>query len=295
MRLTLCIALSLLACAALPVAAADAIAGAPVQYAALGDSYSSGEGNGPFDGPCHRALQQDSAYPRMLPSLVGYLAAPAFHACTSATIADVWQRPQPRRGAQGIQVQYLDASTELVTLTIGGNDLGFSSIVKRCLLPGDCSDGDFAERIEAGLGTIQAELTDVYQRVRARMDPDGFLVVGGYPHLFRSGREADCKRFISSGEAAWINSLVDRGNSRIAAAVRATRQGSGNVAYVAVDERFAGHELCTEDAWLYGIKLTLGDGLIKGSYHPTKSGQRAYAAAFAAFLRRPAIRAALTG
>jgi lysophospholipase L1-like esterase len=293
MKLTLCVALSLVACAALPVGAVAAV-GTPVQYAALGDSYSSGEGNRPFDGPCHRAQQADSAYPRMLPSLVGYLAAPAFHACTGARIADIWQRPQPRRGSQAIQIQYLDASTDLVTLTIGGNDLRFSSIVKHCLLPGDCSDGGFAERIEAGLGTIQAELENLYRRIRVRMDPGGYLVVAGYPHLFRSGPEADCKRFISSGEAAWINSLVDRGNARIAAAVRAARQDSGNVAYVAVDERFAGHELCTEDAWLYGIKIVLGDGLIKGSYHPTKSGQRAYAAAFAAFLRRPAIRAVLT-
>ena len=264
------------------------------QYVALGDSYSSGEGNGPFDGPCHRARQADSAYPRMLPGMIGYLAMPTFQACTSATIVDVWKRPQPNRRGQGIQIQHVSASTDLVTLTIGGNDLGFSSIVKRCLLPGNCSDGDFSKRIEAGLGTIQAELADVYRRIRERMDPDGYLVVGGYPHLFTSASKADCKRFISSGEAAWINSLVDRGNTRIAAAVRATRQASGNVAYVAVDERFSGHELCTEDQWLYGIKLVLGDGLIKGSYHPTKSGQRAYAEAFAAFLRRPAIRGALT-
>lgn len=291
MRLALCTVLAVVACAC-PVLAKAAIPQA--QYVALGDSYSSGEGNGPFDGPCHRARQADSAYPRMLPGMVAYLTEPAFHACTGATIADVWRRPQPKRGPQGVQIQQVDASTDLVTLTIGGNDLGFSSIVKRCLLPGDCSDGGFADRIEAGLGTIQAELTEAYLRIRARMDPDGYLVVAGYPHLFRSGPEADCKRFISSREAAWINSLVDRGNSRIAGAVRATRQASGNVAYVAVDERFAGHELCTGDQWLYGIKLVLGDGLIKGSYHPTKSGQRAYAEAFAAFLRRPPVRDALT-
>ncbi|HZO05190.1 MAG TPA: hypothetical protein VFB52_02305, partial [Solirubrobacterales bacterium] len=75
---------------------------------------------------------------------------------------------------------------------------------------------------------------------------------------------------------------------------RAARRQRGNVSYVDVTERFAGHGLCGEDPWLYGIKLAASDGLIKGSYHPRRSGQQAYAAAFATLLRQPAIRAALT-
>ena len=279
-------------CASLASAAAAAPV-TPVPYVALGDSFSSGEGNGPFDGKCHRAQRADSAYPRLLPELVGYLAAPQFQACTGATIADVWQRPQPRRGSQLIQLEYLSPATRLVTLTIGGNDLGFEEIVKRCLLPGDCSKSKLADKVSAGLQTIKASLTAVYTRVRDRMDPDGQLVVAGYPHLFISGPKAGCKLFISSGEAAWMNSLVNRGNTRITEAVRAARTLRGNVSYVDVTERFAGHGLCSEDPWLYGVNLAASDGLIKGSYHPRRSGQQAYAAAFAAFLRTAAIRTAL--
>jgi hypothetical protein len=291
LKKALCAIAVLIACVlSLPAASA----GAPVSYVALGDSFSSGEGNGPFDGPCHRAQRSDTAYPRMLPGLVGYLAPPSFHACTGARIADLWLHPQPKRGGQRIQLEYLDASTRLVTLTVGGNDLGFEEIVKRCLLPGDCSRSKLAERVEAGLQTIKASLTAVYLRVRDRMDPDGQLVVAGYPYLFISGPEADCKLFISSREAAWMNSLVNRGNTRIAEAVRTARAQRGNVSYVDVTERFAGHGLCGEDPWLYGIKLAASDGLIKGSYHPRRSGQQAYAAAFASFLRQPTIRTELT-
>jgi lysophospholipase L1-like esterase len=285
-------AVALIACV-VPATAMAAVT--PVRYVALGDSYSSGEGNEPFDGPCHRALGADSAYPRMLPGMVDYLPTPFFRACTGATIADVSQRPQPRRGSQDVQLEYVNSSTDLVTLTIGGNDLGFASIVVRCLLPGDCSHGDFAARIEAGFAPIRPRLADTYRRVRARMDPDGYLVVGGYPRLFRLGPKSDCKSFISSREAAWIDSLVDRGNALIATATRDARYSSGNVAYVNVASHVTGHELCSDDPWLYGIKVALEGGLIKGSYHPTKSGQRAFAAAFAAFLQRPTIRAALTG
>ena len=278
------------------LAPAGAAAALPeVPYVALGDSYSSGEGNDPFDGKCHRAQRDDSAYPRMLPALVGYVSPPRFHACTGATIADVWQRPQPRRGDQRIQLEYLSPSTRLVTMTIGGNDLGFAEIVVKCLLPTDCTRSKLADRVEAGMRTIKAELVDLYARIRQRMDPDGLLVVAGYPRLFVPGPDADCKPFISAREAAWMNSLVRRGNGRIAEATRAARRQSGNVSYVDVSERFSGHELCAEEPWLYGIKLAAADGLVKGSYHPRRSGQQAYAASFATFLRQPAIRAALSG
>ncbi len=282
-----------LLCALLALAS-PALATEPVSYVALGDSFSSGEGNRPFDGPCHRALGGDSAYPRMLPDLVGYVAEPSFHACTGAAIDDVWLHPQAKRGSQRIQLDYLDASTRLVTLTIGGNDLGFADIVKQCLLPGNCSNWKLADRVEAGLGTIKARLVDVYTRVRNRMDADGQLLVAGYPRLFVF-EDADCKLFISDTEAEWMNSLVVRGNRRIAEATRAARRQTGNVSYVDVTERFAGHELCSEDPWLYGINPSPDEGLIKGSYHPRRSGQAAYAAAFATLLRSPAIRAALTG
>lgn len=266
-----------------------------VHYVALGDSYSSGEGNGPFDGDCHRARSRDSAYPRILPHLVHYLGPPEFHACTGAVTADVIARAQPHRTAQRKQVDYLDDSSRLATLTIGGNDLGFSSIIVHCLLPTDCVHSSFAESVNENLATIQPKLARTYEIVRESMDPDGLLVVAGYPHLFVPGPAADCQPFISVAEAAWINSLVDAGNARIAAAVRAARRADGNVLYVGVVDDFAGHELCTAIPWLHGIKASFQEGLnlFKGSYHPTPRGQGAYATAIAALLHKPTIRATL--
>jgi lysophospholipase L1-like esterase len=290
----LCALVALIACAAF--VAAPAGASAPrVSYVALGDSYSAGEGNGPFDGNCHRAERSDSAYPRMLPGLVDYISAPSFHACTGAVTADVWRRQQPKRNAQRVQTTYVNHSTRLVTLTIGGNDLRFSSIVAECLLPTDCTESDLADEVRADLATIGPKLINAYEQVRERMDPGGYLVVAGYPHIFASGPNSDCKPFISAHEAAWIDSLIDSGNATIAAAVQSARQASGNVSYVDVTGDFAGHELCTEDQWLYGLHPDFDEGptLIKGSYHPTRAGQRGYANAFAAFFRRPEIRTAI--
>jgi hypothetical protein len=279
---------------------APAAAGAsihPVPYTALGDSYSAGEGNGPFDGECHRAVRADSAYPRILPTLIGYISAPSFHACTGAVTADVWKRPQPHKQGQATQTDYLRRRDRLVTLTVGGNDLHFSEIIVECLLRLDCTESSLAREVDTDVTTIGPKLVNVYSQVRARMDPAGDLLVAGYPHLFSLGPDAGCNPLISPEESAWIDRLIDRGNARIAAAVKAARLRDGNVFYVNVTGNFAGHELCSPDPWLYSIKLSLEDGLkhlVQGSYHPTKSGQSAYAAAFAAFLRRPAVRSALT-
>jgi hypothetical protein len=285
--------LLLVACVA-PAGAAASVA--PVPYTALGDSYSAGEGNDPFDGSCHRAERADSAYPRILPSLVGYIGAANFHACTGAVTADIWKRPQPGRRGQATQTDYLSHSDRLVTLTVGGNDLHFASIIAECLFRFDCTESALAREVNTDLGTIGPKLVDVYARVRAAMNPAGYLVVASYPHLFTLGPDAGCNPLISPRESAWIDRLVDRGNAKIAAAVRAARVSNANVSYVDVTDEFAGHELCTDDPWLHGLKLSLHEGpnLAQGSYHPTRSGQRAYAAAIGAFLRRPGVRSALT-
>lgn len=279
---------------AMPANAAAKIATVP--YTALGDSYSAGEGNDPFDGSCHRALRSDSAYPRILPGLVGYVGVPNFHACTGAVSADVWGRPQPHKGSQSTQTDYVKHSDMLVSLTVGGNDLHFSSIVRECLLRFDCTKSALARQVNTELGSIGTKLVDAYTHVRADMSPKGYLVVAGYPHLFSLGNDAGCNPLISDEESAWVDRLVDRGNAKIAAAVRTARGSSGNVFYVDAASHFRGHELCTEDPWLHSLKLSFHEGpnLFQGSYHPTAKGQRAYAAAFAEFLSRPAVRSALT-
>ncbi len=272
---------------------------AAIPYTALGDSYSSGEGNAPFDGSCHRAQRDDSAYPRILPSLVDYVGAPNFHACTGAVTADIWERPQPHRRGQRPQTDYVSPTDRLVTITVGGNDLGFASVLKRCLLPDDCTTtklGNVVSKVNGRLSTIQAHLERVYTAIRAAMDRSGYLVVAGYPHIFTSGPNSDCMHFISNGEAAWVNGTVDRANAKIEAAVKSAQASSGNVFYVEVENEFAAHELCTDSPWLYGLAFSLHEGPnpFNGSYHPTVKGQRAYATAFAAFLNRPGVRSALT-
>ena len=103
--------------------AANASATAADHYVALGDSYSSGVGAGSYisaSGSCDRStnaysqLWVNSRHP------AGYVSV----ACSGATTQDVLNS----------QISALSSGTTLVSITIGGNDVGFSSVMKTCVL-----------------------------------------------------------------------------------------------------------------------------------------------------------------
>ena len=103
------------------------------RYIALGDSYSSGEGVLPFIWPtnsstnqCHRSY---GAYPQLLQNRTGVPPSVEFSACSGAQIRSfynsVWGEPPQIDSLTG-------APATLVTLGVGGNDIGFDRIVRTC-------------------------------------------------------------------------------------------------------------------------------------------------------------------
>ena len=101
------------------VASAAPTAASRVVYDALGDSYASGYGVPPY-AECGRS---QSAYAVQLDGRQR-LRLDDFVACAGATTTSL---------VTGGQLAALDADTDLVTLTIGGNDIGWSSAVAACL------------------------------------------------------------------------------------------------------------------------------------------------------------------
>ena len=54
-----------------------------------------------------------------------------FEACKGAQIGDVWAGSGGSTG----QIGAVGADTRAITLTIGGNDVGFAGIIKTCMMP----------------------------------------------------------------------------------------------------------------------------------------------------------------
>ena len=165
-----------------------------LNYVALGDSFSSGEGDAPFEpatdtaGPpenrCHRS---GNAYPRLLsgnPRLRWNLTN--FAACSGATstIALNEAKPGAINRDEGKQIDKLNAKTDIVTITMGGNDIGFAGFVLTCLLA-DCSKADMnREYFDAvdGLQESSNALQSLYEEIRGK-SPSAKVSVMGYPQL----------------------------------------------------------------------------------------------------------------
>ncbi|MFC9947735.1 SGNH/GDSL hydrolase family protein [Streptomyces pratensis] len=244
-----------LASAAVPASASStAAAAAGVHYVALGDSYASGTGADSYsDVACTRSR---NAYPALW-AAANDPASFTFAACGGAKIPDVL----------GDQVDGLDEDTTLVSLSIGGNDSGFASTMLSC----QYSTRSACERAlrtagEYVVNELPGELDSLYSAVRARA-PHAEVVIIGYPHLYKEG--GLCPGGLSAAKRSAVNEGSDLLNETIA-----DRAQAAGFAFADGRPAFAGHEICTSDAWISSTNV-----------HPTAEGhESAYLPAFGAAL-----------
>ncbi|GGU91516.1 lipase [Streptomyces filipinensis] len=176
---------ALVAASTTPAAAHSAGHGRGLGYVALGDSYTSGPGiPRQVDAGCARS---DHDYP----SLVAAQRQPTEFtdvSCAGATTAEMWRA----QGANEPQLDALGRGTGLVTVQIGGNDVGFGSIISTCArLAAQDPTGNPCERSyrasgydELALAVLRTapKVDRVLRAVHARA-PHARVVVVGYPDL----------------------------------------------------------------------------------------------------------------
>ena len=153
----------------------------------MGDSYSAGNGAGSYSGAagCYRSTKNYAQlYVNQVISKFGQNATLNNVACSGATWWDFFLsksgRP-PERDA-------VDSSYDLILLTMGGNDIGFSSIVSSCLVkmtmyPAKCDKYLSAAEALLSNGTERQNLTAVLSAVSNRSDARAKIVLLGYPYL----------------------------------------------------------------------------------------------------------------
>lgn len=239
-----------LAVASVLFAAAPAQA-ATTDYVALGDSYSSGLGAGDYvDTHCHTS---EHAYGYQVARHID--AKPSFQACAGAVTADVLDK----------QVEHLSKGTDLVTISIGGNDAGFADVIKQCNIPfTDCMDD--IERAEKFItGELPGRLDKVYDAIADRA-PNAHVIVVGYPRLFR-GDNCSVINSIDSDERAALNKTSD-----LLAHTIKERVADHGFTFIDVRPAFKQHEICDSEPWVNGLTYPILD-----SYHPNRDGQDAYA------------------
>lgn len=231
-------------------------------YVALGDSYAAGVGGGDRVDACWRSAD---GYPVLVAKALGVDLA--YQACLGAVVSDV------RAG----QLVALGIDTEQVSITIGGNDIGFVPVLVSAAEPSWFSDSDAAiDRALATLRTVlPGRLDGLYAELRDRA-PDARVACTAYPRLF-NGTDCNLATFFSSSEMTRLNAAADELATTIGAA--AARAG---FELVDVIEDFVGHAVCDRVEWLNGVNWP-----IEGSFHPSHDGHGAYARAVLAGLVAP--------
>lgn len=261
------------------------------KYVAMGDSFSSGEGNEPFENgtdtstdKCHRSTK---AYPRLLQYDTSFdLGSTAFVACSGAT---TWNVLNGQNG-EPPQVDALSSNTKVVTLTVGGNDIGFSEFAKKCLF-GSCAAAS-AEYQESWnrltditrSDYLPVKLDTLFASISSHLwiNPDVKVYVVGYPKLMthssweaRNQAIGTCGDF-DENEAIAAEAIVTKLNETIQAAV--TAYDDSRFVYVdpqAAESSFPGHELCRSGTYFNDVETGLSNQAYV--FHPNNAGHQAFA------------------
>lgn len=248
-------------------------------YVALGSSYAAGLGLGarvpgsPF--ACQRG---DKSYPRELAGILGLPLADM--TCSGATVAQVL------RGGQfflGPQIDAIGPNTRLVTISAGGNDVGYI---------GDLTAIAYRRRggvIGGSVGlfwggartvddrpfqALERDMRSTLMEVRERAPKARILVVTYSAILPPHGT---CDRIgISEKEAELMRQIADR----LSDVTRSAALESG-ASVIDLATLSVGHDACSEIPWVNGAQPEQG-----AAFHPTFAGTRAAAQIIAGALKQ---------
>jgi lysophospholipase L1-like esterase len=220
-------------------------------YVAQGDSFASGTGTREYyDSGCQRS---NHSYAKQLAAQQGM--ALSHVACSGARIPDV----------RANQLGALSATTDLVTISIGGNDAGFASVITQCAKPWPFTcTGNINNARNFINNTLPGQLDALYAEIETRA-PNAQVIVVGYPRMF-NGEECNFGARISPAEQSALNSVADLLATRISAVAIAH-----GFEFLDVRAPFNTHRVCDDVEWLNGLSNPIGE-----SYHPNRAGHDAF-------------------
>lgn len=176
---------------------------------------------------------------------------------------------------------------KVITIGIGGNDVGFGDFLKACLGPGTCDfakpDSEKAQQLARMIAQNKQRLTKTYKNVKEQ-SPEATVYVHGYP-VFVRGLGGNCgvnvrlddeERSFAENAIRYTNKVIE------SAAVEA------GVVYINIDDIFTGGRLCDEGA-KYVNGVTAGNDssfpvlnvcirkcIGNESFHPNQDGHQKY-------------------
>lgn len=275
-----------------------------LEYLAMGDSFASGQGAGNYregtDTERNRCHQSTLSYPYLFAK---YFESSASVACSGAKLNNVFSSSKTDIVDQLIgdiesteieknsakehslpgyvqQFEFINAKNpKNVTLSVGGNDIGFANIFGECASPmktdhiATCfaTYEDRYEIIQKVNGRIE-RLRGTYKEI-LKDDPERKLYVIGYPQIAAVDGECGVNIFLNREERRGAKDLIEYLNKIIKQAA-----DEAGAYYVDVSDAFAGHKLCethNSNVAVNGATLRFDQGKTieyTESYHPNQLG-----------------------
>jgi lysophospholipase L1-like esterase len=286
-------------------------------YLGLGDSYTSGEGAFDYlegtdsgENKCHVSV---NSYPLLLTRDLFNGSGGHSVACSGAVIRDVDSDSDDYRG----QVKNGSTYTELanskallditdsflpgyiaqqrfvrqyqpktITVSVGGNDIGFGDILQDCVEPHlslkphgqDCySSYESRQAILQLVDRAVPRWTALYKQLQAE-DPPARVYALGYPSIADSGGKCGLNVHLSKSELEFADALIAYLDSDIQQAAH-----SAGVDYIDISQALEGHRLCEASGYDIAVNgLTAGNDVgfagieVLGheSFHPNALGQQ---------------------
>jgi len=255
-------------CALVLVAQASA---APLRYVALGDSYSAASGVLPPDPAapfqCLRSLRN---YPHVIAKATGAQLTDV--TCGAAETKDFFE---PQYDGVAPQLDAVKAGTQLVTMTIGGNDSGvFINAIISCGSAGlstlgqgsPCKDrygSSFEDTIKT---TTYPSLVKALKAVKAKA-PRARVAILGYPWIMPASGGCFDKMPVAAGDVPYLRGIQATLNDAVRRAAKAT-----GAIYVNLNRVSEGHDACQPIGvrWVEPVLQTTNPVVV----HPNALGER---------------------
>ncbi len=243
MRRVVALVVAFMSAAALCFAGPASASTAPLRYVALGDSYSAASGNVPPDPTASPACLRSTAnYPHVIASEIPVQLTDV--TCGGAETKDYFTAQY-----QGVapQLDAVHANTQLITMTIGGNDSGvFIDSIVECGAAGlstggqgsPCKDkygSSFENTIRS---TTYPALVKALRAVRTKA-PHARVAILGYPWILPATGGCFPQMPVATGDVPYLRHLQATLNDAVRRAAAAT-----GATYVDLSKVSNGHDAC---------------------------------------------------
>lgn len=282
-----------------------------LEYLALGDSFSSGEGEvsdahylrgtNSFPDICHVS---DRSYPFLLARhFLAHNDSVKSVACSGARSRDIATEVNYRGQNQrlsGVNMELKESEAilnfqpgwvtqdrfvtayrpRIITIGIGGNDVGFMDKLKACVMPGTCEWVERRYDVAIEIRNVFDSLVSLFRQL-VDESPNSRLYVLGYPQIMGTGKcNASLAFMLDEGERRFMREGLHYLNEVIRSAANRAK-----VMFIDVEPSFMGGRLCDESNSFEAVNgLRLGDDIAPltsipwlkvigmESFHPTPIG-----------------------